>query len=152
MPTRYAHTNIVAADWMKLAAFYVDVFDCEMVPPNRDMSGEWLEIGTGVKNAHLRGAHLKLPGYGEGGPTIEVFSYDEMLERPTPPAANRKGFGHLAFEVDDVDAIVRQVVRHGGKMLGRVSTTKVADVGTLTFAYTTDPEGNIVEVLRWDRG
>lgn len=152
MPTRYAHTNIIAADWEKLVAFYRDVFECRAAPPSRDMSGEWLEKGTGVSSAHLRGMHLRLPGYDEGGPTLEVFSYEAMLERAKPPAANRKGFGHLAFEVDDVEAKVREVVHHGGKMLGRVSGTKVEGVGTLTFAYTTDPEGNIVEVLRWDRG
>lgn len=135
-----------------MAAFYIDVFDCVAVPSMRDMSGEWLEKGTGVRNARLRGIHLRLPGYAENGPTIEVFSYGEMLEKAGEPRANRKGFGHLAFEVDDVNAMVRRVIRHGGKMLGHVSTTKVEGVGTLIFAYTTDPEDNIVEVLRWERG
>jgi predicted enzyme related to lactoylglutathione lyase len=28
---KYAHTNIIARDWEKLAQFYIDVFDCEIV-------------------------------------------------------------------------------------------------------------------------
>ena len=42
----------------------------------RDLSGEWLDRATGLKNAHIKGIHLRLPGYGEGGPTLEIFQYD----------------------------------------------------------------------------
>ena len=55
MTIRYAHTNLIAHDWQKLADFYVRVFQCEPLEPRRDQKGEWLEQGTGVKNAHLRG-------------------------------------------------------------------------------------------------
>src|SRR5687768_2663978 len=102
---RYGHTNIVAADWRRLAAFYADVFGCQMVPPERSLSGEWLAAGTGVRGAALQGVHLRLPGCGPDGPTLEIFQYQEMLEAPSA-AGNRRGFGHIAFMVDDVAAVL----------------------------------------------
>ena len=36
----------------------------------------WLDSATGINGAHLRGMHLRLPGYGEHGPTLEIFQYD----------------------------------------------------------------------------
>ena len=148
MSTRYTHTNIIATDWRTLADFYVEVFECVPVPPERDQSGEWLARGTGVAEAHLMGVHLRLPGYGNKGPTLELYSYTQMLDKPAP-AANRKGLGHLAFAVDDVAATLEQVLARGGQALGEVVTREVEGVGTLTFVYATDPEGNVLELQRW---
>ena len=148
MPTRYTHTNIIATDWRSLADFYVEVFDCVLVPPERDQSGAWLAKGTGVADAHLQGVHLRLPGHGENGPTLEIYAYTQMLDKPTP-AANRKGLGHLAFAVDDVAATLEQLLASGGQALGEVVTREVEGVGTLTFVYATDPEGNVLELQRW---
>ncbi len=149
MPTEYAHTNIISQDWEKLAKFYINVFDCKPLSPERDESGEWLEKGTAVKNAHLKGVHLRLPGCGDDGPTLEIYSYHEMLDKPARPAANRKGLGHLAFRVDDVKAKLDEIVHHGGHPLGDIVTSEVEGAGTITFTYATDPEGNIIEVQNW---
>jgi hypothetical protein len=48
-------------------------------------------MGTGIPGATIRGMHLRLPGYGDGGPTIEVFQYNQMADRPTT-AVNRPGW------------------------------------------------------------
>jgi hypothetical protein len=70
---RYGHTNLIAADWRRLANFYIKLFGCELVPPERDFAGEKLEALTALQGAHLRGAHLRLPSYGEAGPTLGLF-------------------------------------------------------------------------------
>lgn len=113
------------------------------------MSGEWLNKDTGVKNAHLRGIHLRLPvGFGEQGPTLEIFEYSRMEEN-LPPTANRKGFGHIAFHVDDLHEINQKVISNGGKALGDIAVKEIKGVGILTFVYMTDPEGNIIEIQNW---
>lgn len=145
---RFVHANLVAQDWQRLARFYQDVFGCEPLPPERDLSGAWLEAATGLPGAHLRGIHLRLPGDGDGGPTLEIFQYDDLLERPAT-AVNRPGFGHLAFAVDDVAAAVEAVRAAGGGTVGEIVSLEVPGAGTVTFAYVTDPEGNVVEVQRW---
>ena len=148
MPIRYAHTNIIADDWERLAGFYEAVLDCVRVPPTRDQSGAWLDRGTGLQGARLRGVHLRLPGHGPEGPTLEIYHYDTTA--PAEPAtANRRGLGHLAFAVDDVAAVLAKVLAHGGSALGSLTEKEVVGVGRLTFIYARDPEGNIIELQSW---
>jgi predicted enzyme related to lactoylglutathione lyase len=148
MPTKYAHTNLIAKDWKRLAAFYQEVFGCLPVLPGRDMSGEWLDKATGISGAHLVGMHLRLPGYGEGGPTLELFSYGSMPEHPGV-RPNTPGFSHIAFAVDDVPALAQAVFAHGGTPMGALTVREVPGVGWLTFQYVADPEGNILEIQNW---
>jgi predicted enzyme related to lactoylglutathione lyase len=145
--SRYVHTNIIARDWKGLARFYEKVFGCIRVPPERDLSGEWLEDATGVKGAGIRGIHLRLPGHGENGPTLEIFQYNHM-EKSRGTAVNRPGLAHIAFLVDDVDAARRAVIDAGGGGVGEIVTLDLPGVGGITFVYVTDPEGNIIELQR----
>jgi predicted enzyme related to lactoylglutathione lyase len=144
---KYVHTNIVAKDWRKLSRFYQEVFGCTPVLPERDLSGQWLEKATGIEGARIRGVHLRLPGHGENGPTIEIFQYNDQPESPeTFP--NRPGLGHLAFAVEDVEAVIEAVLEAGGGMVGEVVRAEIPGVGCIEFVYLTDPEGNIIEVQR----
>jgi predicted enzyme related to lactoylglutathione lyase len=148
MQARFVHTNLIARDWRRLARFYEEVFGCVPVPPERDLSGPWLESATGVPGAHIRGVHLRLPSCGESGPTLEVFQYEPQAE-PVEVAVNRPGFGHIAFAVEDVTAACSEVVAAGGHALGEAVSLEVHGAGTVTFAYLTDPEGNVIEVQAW---
>lgn len=145
---RYAHTNLTTRDWRRLAAFYRDVFGCVPKGPERDLSGPWLDRLTALERAHLTGIHLRLPGLGPDGPTLEIFTYDEMVAGPSP-VVNRPGFGHLAFLVDDVAAALEAVLRAGGSAVGEISGTDVPGVGRLRAVYARDPDGNILELLNW---
>lgn len=145
---KYVHTNLVARDWKQLADFYIKVFDCRPVYPERDLSGNWLERATNVENASIRGIHLLLPGWGDDGPTLEIFQYGENVNKSSP-AANREGYGHIAFSVRDVEPALRKVLINGGRRLGDIVSKKF-DHRTLTFIYVQDPEGNIIELQSWD--
>lgn len=147
---KYVHTNIICEDWQALANFYINVFDCQPVPPARDQSGAWLDQCTGVSNAHLKGMHLRLPGWGENGPTLEIYSYGEMEENlATIP--NRKGYGHIAFEVDNVATVLAKLLANGGSKQGQITAKMVKGVGYITLVYAKDPAGNIIEIQNWDR-
>ena len=145
---RFVHTNLIAEDWRRLALFYERVFGCTPVPPARDLKGSWVELATGISGASLEGIHLRLPGFGERGPTLEIFQYGQLAERPVT-ASNRPGFAHVAFSVADVEAARAEVVAGGGQPLGQVVTVPVLGAGSVTFAYVADPEGNIIELQRW---
>jgi len=145
---RFAHTNIVAKDWKRLADFYQRVFDCIPVPPERYHMGAWLDACTGLTDARLTGMHLRLPGYGEGGPTLEIFEYEPSVKGETP-AANRPGFAHIAFAVDDVPAALAVVLTEGGGALGEIVSLEIAGAGHIELVYVTDPEGNIIELQHW---
>ncbi len=147
---RYVHTNIISKDWRSLADFYIKVFNCEVKPPEIQQSGEWLEKGTGVRNAALQGVHLILPGYGGDGPTLEIYQYHEVLDQKEVES-NKRGFGHIAFEVDDVEETMQMVIRNGGKPYGELVNHHVDGKGLLTFVYVRDPEGNIIELQSWKK-
>ena len=131
MKTKYTHTNIISKDWRVLARFYRDVLDCVIIPPERNLSGEWLDKGTGVKNAVIQGAHLLLPGYGKDGPTIEILQYDRNVPR-SPTAPNREGIMHLAFEVEDIEKTASKVLAYGGGNVGEIASLMIEGVGLLT--------------------
>lgn len=149
MKIRYAHTNIVARDWELLADFYIRVFDCKPKPPKRNQSGAWLEKGTGVRDAALEGMHLALPGYGDDGPTLEVYQYKQVIDSQKS-GPNSKGLGHLAFEVHNVYEILEKALTHGATKIGEISENMVEGVGKIQFIYIYDPEDNIIELQSWD--
>ncbi len=146
----YGHTNLIARDWQALAAFYEQVFGCTPVPPLRDLTGDALERGTAVPGARLQGVHLRLPGFGDTAPTLEIFTYSTVAHSvgQEPAVANRLGFGHIAFIVSDVSAARAAVVRAGGSVHGDIVSTP-AGSRTVTWAYVRDPEGNLVELQSW---
>ncbi|SFF98951.1 Catechol 2,3-dioxygenase [Desulfotomaculum arcticum] len=148
MKIKFAHTNIISCNWEKLAQFYINVFGCELVYPERNLQGEWIDKVTNLSNVHIRGIHLRLPGYADG-PTLEIFTYNKQDENNGPPAINKPGFAHIAFLVDDVQYYFDKVIEHGGSALGALAEQEVADAGILTIAYMRDPEGNLVEILNW---
>ena len=152
---KYVHTNIVAKDWQKLAKFYEDVFGCARVLPERNLSGQWIDDCTGVPEVHIQGIHLRLSGCGDngptgGGPTLEIFQYNQVEARPEP-AINRPGFAHIAFAVDDVEAAEKAVLAAGGGRYGRRARTEIPLEGHITVVYLTDPEGNIIELQCWSK-
>lgn len=145
---RYVHTNLIAKDWQRLAGFYQSVLGCTFVPPERHYSGPDLEAGTGVRKSSIDGVHLRMPGNGDIGPTIEIFTYSRLADGPAP-AVNRPGFGHIAFAVDSVADARTEVIAAGGNPVGEIVTLTTAEGRRVTWCYVTDPEGNIIELQSW---
>jgi catechol 2,3-dioxygenase-like lactoylglutathione lyase family enzyme len=145
---RFGHVNLTGPDWRVLADFYRGVFGCELVPPERDYRSADLDAGTNLAGSHLTGAHLRLPGHGDTGPTIEIYQYDEMLEGQAP-VVNRPGWGHIAFQVADVETALATVVSRGGARFGKVVTLQTSDGRRVTWCYARDPADNLIELQAW---
>jgi len=148
MKAKYAHTNLIARDWRKLARFYEKVFGCIPLPPERDYRGAKLEAATALSGAILRGMHLQLPGYGESGPTLEIFEYHPG-ETSQEPQINRPGFAHIAFTVEDVKTARDEFLAAGGSRYGDLTIFETSEGEQVEMIYLRDPEGNIVELQRW---
>jgi len=145
---RFGHVNLIALDWRALAAFYERVFGCVVVPPERDYRGPDLSAGTGIPDAALAGVHLRLPGGGATGPTLEIYQYDPSADA-LPTAVDRPGFGHIAFVVPSVPEARAVVLAEGGRVVGDIVTMRTTDGRHVTWVYVTDPEGNVVELQSW---
>ena len=113
------------------------------------MKGAWLERLTGMPDVHIAGEHLRLPGYGNEGPTLEIFSYDTSTSGE--PKLNLHGFSHIAFEVENVADTVELLLREGDELVGEIVSREYDTLGTGTFAYAKDIEGNIIEVQSWKK-
>jgi len=74
-----------------------------------------------------------------GGTTIELMagSGDEGED------AQARGFVHLAFEVDDVDATYEQLCAKGVEF-----TTPPKSVGDIRLSFFKDPDGNLLELFK----
>lgn len=148
---KYTHTNIIAKDWKKLARFYIEVFECEPVFPERNLSGKWIDSLTNIDDVSIQGIHLKLPGFSEGAPTLEIFEYNKSAGKINESLINRFGFGHIAFHVNNVEEILNRVLLHGGEKYGELVETEIKGVGNLKVIYAKDPEGNIIEIQNWQK-
>ena len=145
---KFAHVNLIAQDWKKLAQFYIEVFGCEPVYPERNLSGEWVDKLTGIEHAVIQGVHLKLPGY-QDGPTLEIFQYQPSLSGNGDSKINQQGFGHIAFRIENIPEIISLIIEKGGSKYGEFVQKQIPDVGLLTVIYMKDPEGNIIELQNW---
>lgn len=148
MNAKFVHTNLVAKNLYILTSFYIKVFGCKQVVSEQNYSDKWVADSTGVPDAAIKVVHLRLPGHGDNGPTLEIIQYDKQLERQRT-AANRPGFGHIAFAVDDVEAARDAVIAAGGGPVGDIVTVDLPGRGKLTEVYVADPEGNIIELQKW---
>jgi predicted enzyme related to lactoylglutathione lyase len=147
---KYTHTNLIAKDWERLATFYENVFGCIRIFPRRDLSGKWIDDATSLSNVNIKGIHLRLPGYGDTGPTLEIFQYNEKAEWKKAEI-NQYGFAHISFGVENVEQAVEILRREGGSLVGKIITTEISGTGIITFVYARDPEGNIIELQKWNK-
>lgn len=137
---KFGHVNIVAKDWRALSMFYQNVFGCRPMDPPRAYSGEWIESVVGQQGVMIEGEHIEVPGYGEQGPTLEIFGYKPGGTQG-PLKVYDYGFAHICFQVDDVPATLNKILENGGSII-----SAYADPFKERCVYTKDPEGNVVEI------
>lgn len=141
----YLHTNLTVRDIEKMKEFYVQVFGCVPVREIQQLSGEWIEGITSVKEGEIKYIHLRFPGHGNSGPELELIEYlNPTNEYKITP--DTFGFGHISFGVENVHEALNEVIKAGGGSVGDVVTVEVPNRGLLTEVYATDPEGNIIEL------
>ena len=143
---RFGHVNLVARDWQLLADFYCTYLGCVRLEPVRDLQGPLVDAGVGSREARIRGVHVRLPGYDANGPTLEIYRYDPLID--VPASVRRSGYGHLAFQVDDIEATRATLLTGGGSSIGDIVTTN-AGSRRVSWCYVADPEGNAIELQRW---
>lgn len=78
-------------------------------------------------------------------------NYSANVDPAATPSANRVGWGHIAFMVDDVEQARNAVLAGGGQPVAsaEVVTTQTADGRRVTWCYLADQEGNLIELQSW---
>jgi glyoxylase I family protein len=121
---RTHHVAIIASDYPRSRAFYVDGLGLEVVA----------EVYRAGRDSYK--LDLRLPD----GTQVELFSFPDPPKRPSYPEAC--GLRHLAFEVLDVDAAVAELLGQGVA----VEPVRVDEFTGKRFTFFADPDGLPLEL------
>ena len=132
MSGRLDHVGLTVGDLPAMTGWYVDALALSV------------EFEFALDRLDFRGVMLRSPeGY-----RLELLHRAGNAHglRATSPvdAALTRGFGHVAFDVDDVDSAYDRLLSAGAT--DRMSPRPSPEPG-VRMAYVADPEGNLVELL-----
>ncbi|MEI1280427.1 VOC family protein [Leptospira venezuelensis] len=113
---RFLHVNINSKDWNKTLNFYNKILNSSATGFERDYKGEFIENLTGIKGAEVKGRHIALPGYSAGGPTFEIFTYNQFSPRG-PLSKSDTGKVATGFRVLNLKAALDKVIQEGGTLI-----------------------------------
>ncbi len=139
---RLAHINLVARDAKTLAAFYVNVMKCDVMREPKTLSGEIVSRGNGLPNSEIFSIWLRFPNL--EWPFLEIHEHAVTLHRDLP-RVNEPGFGHLAFQMEDIRDALSNIIEAGGVQIGQITDFGAPEMPYL-IAYARDPEGNVLEL------
>ena len=128
----FDHVGLNVADLEVMTEWYVDALRLEV------------EFEFALDHVEFRGVMLRA----RRGSRLELLhrpgSVPGLLAANPVEAALTRGFGHLAFDVPDVDAAYDALVAAGAA--DRMSPRPSPEPG-VRMAFVADPEGNLLELL-----
>jgi catechol 2,3-dioxygenase-like lactoylglutathione lyase family enzyme len=136
---RFDHVGITVADLNTVSAFFVALgLDVE---GRTFLEGEFLDTVIGIPDARTEIMLLRAP---DGGAGVELASFIRPDHQPGSPAAlaTELGLRSVAFEVDDLQAIVERLAKDGYGLVGGVGEYEHA----WRMASVRGPEGIIVSL------
>ena len=139
------HTCYTVSSLDRSLAFYRDALGCEVLA-TQEKNGGYLAAIVGYEGAHVRMAHLRVPGSDH---VIELFEYLAPRGEPADVEPRNVGASHLCFLVDDLPALYEQLCRDG--VTSFVSPPVEVDTGINRGGYALylrDPDGITVELFQ----
>jgi catechol 2,3-dioxygenase-like lactoylglutathione lyase family enzyme len=136
---RLDHVGITVEDLDRAAAFFV-ALGLE-VEGRTFLEGAFLDAVVGMHDARTEILLLRAP---DGGAGVELATFLRPDNEPGAPAAasNVLGLRSIAFEVDDVRALVDQLAEDGYGLVGSIGEHE----GVWLMASVRGPEGIIVSL------
>ena len=135
------HVGIVVYDLEAAVAFFVDL-GLERGGTGT-VEGEWVDRVVALEGVRSELVFMETP---DRNSRLELVKFHAPSDdRGAPPeAANRPGIRHLAFTVDDLEAVLDRLRSKGLDMVGEVQDYE--DIFRL--CYVRGPEGIIVELAQ----
>lgn len=137
---RFDHVGITVADLDKVTQFFVGL-GLEVEGTRMFVDGEFLDTVIGIPDARTEVVMLRPP---DGGTRLELGSFVRPDHQPGSPAAmaTELGLRNVAFEVDDLPAVVDRLAADGYGLVGGIGEFG----GSWRMAYVRGPEGIIVSL------
>jgi catechol 2,3-dioxygenase-like lactoylglutathione lyase family enzyme len=136
---RMEHVGIVVDDLAAATAFFVEL---GLKPQGRGpVEGGWVDRVVGLEGVRAEIAMMETP---DGHGRVELAKFHAPSGPVVDPQApaNTPGIRHVAFSVDDIDAVVAGLRARDTELVGEVERYK--DIYRL--CYVRGPEGIIVEL------
>jgi catechol 2,3-dioxygenase-like lactoylglutathione lyase family enzyme len=134
------HTGVVVRDLEKSTEFYCAL---GFVEDNQAIEeGDFIDTVVGMQNVKLEWVKLKAPD----GYLLELLQYHSHPEQKeiAKQRSNQLGCSHLAFSVDDIDTVCKEIKKIGGSV---VSPPALTNDKKVKVVYCHDNEGNLMEIV-----
>src|SRR2546426_6658839 len=136
---RMDHVGIVFDDLGAAMAFFVELG--LKLQGEGAVDGGWVDRVVGLEGIRVEFAMMETP---DGHGRLELIKFHSPSggggDRHAP--ANTPGIRHLAFAVDDIDAVVAGLRARGAELVGEVEQYE----DSYRLCYVRGPEGIIVEL------
>lgn len=136
---RIDHVGIIVNDLAAAKAFFLD-FGLEMMGEG-NVGGDWVDRIVGLQDVQAACVMLRTP---DGEANVELIQFytpadEKGMQRSS---SNTLGIRHIAFAVDDLEALVAQLKEKGTELVGEVQNYENA----YKLCYVRGPEGIILEL------
>jgi catechol 2,3-dioxygenase-like lactoylglutathione lyase family enzyme len=136
---RMDHVGIVVDDLAAATEFFVELgLELQGQGP---VEGSWVDRVVGLEGVRAEIAMLQTPD-GHGRVELAKFHAPSTEGGTRDAPANTPGIRHVAFAVDDIDAVVAGLRSRGYELVGELE--RYRDIYRL--CYVRGPEGIIVEL------
>ena len=136
---RMDHVGVVVDDIAAATAFFVELgFTLQ---GDGSVEGDWVDRIVGLEGVRAKFAMVETP---EGRGRLELIEFQTPSAQGGDPQApaNTRGIRHIAFVVDDIDAVVAAARARGAELVGEVERAG----NSYRLCYIRGPEGIIVEL------
>lgn len=144
IPARFSHSGICVTDTRQSMRFYDRALGFS---PAENYAlhnhSNWLDVVNELKDVKLRAQMVR----SAEGNTVELLKMDSPAcfgARERRPM-NQFGLTHMAFYVDDIDAVAADVLANGGRAYPQ---TRAVFGSGIEIMYCTDPDGVRVELMK----
>ncbi|MCL1066052.1 VOC family protein [Shewanella olleyana] len=118
------HVAIICNDYAQSKHFYTEILGFKVIAENYREARDSYKLDLALAD----------------GSQIELFSIPHSPKRPSYPEA--QGLRHLAFKVDDIDAVVEYLANHDIE----VEPVRVDEYTGKRFTFFSDPDDLPLEV------
>lgn len=140
---RIDHTGFTVSSLEDSLAFWVEALGFKHLYTWTFETGPFIEEMVGVPGAALRLAMLEGPGH-----MIELLEYTSPNDRKNfKPRSCDVGSVHVAFYVDNMDALLARVASLGWLPVGNIQTVESGEREGLRLTYVRAPDGITIEFL-----
>jgi catechol 2,3-dioxygenase-like lactoylglutathione lyase family enzyme len=136
---RMEHVGIVVDDLAAATKFFIELgLELRGETP---VEGRWVDRVVGLDGVRADIAMLQTPD-GHGRLELTKFHAPSIPEGNQHAPANAPGIRHVAFAVEDIDAVVAGLRTRGTELVGELERYQ----DTYRLCYVRGPEGIIVEL------